>query len=179
MIEKVTALTDSVGKGLDNLTSTAEERDQHVTKRHELDMKSDFWLAQAIRPLSYALTIVAQIALSFYIIKLDNSLETVITIFGGNSAILASMVGFYFNSRKMEKIAHINAMANIALQESKIKEREKEVALKLKEREAEIKLNERERKEDLKIKEKEAEFYLREEKREARKKRGGIFRKNK
>jgi len=90
-----------VTKGLDDLISTGEERDTALTDRLKIDMTSRFWLAQNIRPIIALVLLTMQIGLMIALIfGVVIPIEVWIEVGGLNGAA----IGFYFNSRKQEKI---------------------------------------------------------------------------
>jgi hypothetical protein len=108
-------IIDSANGVIDNLITNTEERsilkikmseliNQHLTKRHELDMKSDSWLSKNIRPITLIfilLMLVAVLIISAKGGKVDESFTTILKEWGK----LAFM--FYFGSRGIEKVAKI------------------------------------------------------------------------
>lgn len=118
-------LITGIGKGteaVDELTESAEERQAALTKRHETDMNSDNWLSKSIRPMS----LIWLFALETLIVVLDATGHTVDTDTKVQvGALLLAAFGFYFTSRKNEKIAAKNATANIKMEELKLKHSQK------------------------------------------------------
>jgi len=103
----------------DEYVETGQERQATLTSRHLADMQSDNWLAKAIRPLSLLLllsTVVLMSILSSFGYEADP------IIFGELSVLLGSAFGFYFDSRKREKIASQKAKAAIEIQKMKTKQ---------------------------------------------------------
>lgn len=112
----------------DDSTESAEERQATLSKRHASDMSSDSWLSKAIRPVSllwlFALeTLIIILDATGYKIDTDTKIQVGVLLFGA--------FGFYFQSRKAEKVAAQNAKANIEIEKLKTKQ-----ALKLEKKEA-------------------------------------------
>ena len=82
---------EDVTKLVDKVTSTSEERDEVLTERLKLDTTSPFMLPHLIRPIIALVLLTLQILLN------------------------AAAIGFYFNSRKAEKMQAKNAMASIEI----------------------------------------------------------------
>ena len=119
----VNDLTKEVGKITDNLTSTSEERDSELTERLRIDMQSDNPLAKMIRPI----TLIVFLVLEGFIVIASAFDKTVdIAISTEVSLILITIIGFYFESRKREKIAERNAKANMQIEVMKQRETRKE-----------------------------------------------------
>jgi hypothetical protein len=124
-------IKDLIGDGLavadkvDQFVETGQERQATLTERHKTDMQSDNWLSKSIRPLSVLilLLVVSTIAiLSSFGYKTDPIL------YGEISAVFMTALGFYFNSKKAERVmqkkaemASKNAKANIQLETLKTK----------------------------------------------------------
>ena len=98
----------------DDSFESREEAESTRTRRQEIDMTSPFRLPHLIRPIMaiWAMAIYS-FALIFGMIKGQvDGLEAL----GSAAAILISIVGFYFNSRKMEKVTAKKAQAAIQLE---------------------------------------------------------------
>ena len=123
-------LVDSIGKSLDSLITSDEERlkvkaviqeemnklekshleavadyDKEISKRHAVDMASDSWLSKNVRPLTLIFMTVTVMALAYSTIfildKEDISLvEPWISLF---TVLLVTIYGFYFAGRTVEK----------------------------------------------------------------------------
>lgn len=110
----------SAGNIADDSFESAEERQQALSMRHKADMGSDNWLSKSIRPI----TLIVLLALEALLILLDAfgreiSIELQLQI----GALLMSAFGFYFNSKKAERIAEKNAKANIEIEKQKIQDK--------------------------------------------------------
>lgn len=114
-------LISTVFKGAavaDKFHESGQERQATLTERHKNDMLSDNWLSKSIRPLSVLvlLSVVCIMGLgSLFGLKPDP------VIMGELIALLMTAFGFYFQSRKNEKVAAENAKANIELEKIKVK----------------------------------------------------------
>ena len=117
MIPEIPKLED-VTKLIDKVTSTSEERDAVLTERLKLDTTSPFMLPHLIRPIIALVLLVLQILLFVAIfMKIEVPKDLIWQVGGLNAAA----IGFYFNSRKAEKIQAKNAMASIEIAEIQAK----------------------------------------------------------
>lgn len=121
MIQNLTKIVDSV----DQVIETSGERQNTLTERHANDMKSDNWLSKSIRPLS---VLVLLLVICFIAILSAFDYHVDVIIYGELSAIFMTALGFYFNSKKAErvmaqkaKISIENVKANVELKKLKAK----------------------------------------------------------
>ena len=124
--------TDKLFKTVDNITDTLgenieseQERQATLTERLKIDTTSPFKLPHLIRPISFIWAMGLQTILSLMVIVLAfNSTPTdttaILAIVGSNGTILVSMVGFYFSSRKQEKINLEKVRATVKIEEMKV-----------------------------------------------------------
>ncbi|MDB4302989.1 hypothetical protein N9936_01285 [bacterium] len=115
-------LTDKlIGTGLnflDDSTESAEERQKTLSDRHANDMQSDNWLSKSIRPLALLILLGLQIvivALSAFGFHVDMAIVV------QHGTLLMTAFGFYFSSRKAEKIAAQKAKSEINIKELEAK----------------------------------------------------------
>ncbi len=113
----------------DDFHLSGEEKEQQLTGRHERDMNSDNWLSKSIRPLTLLCLMVLQI-LMVILSSLGYHVDETIVIQHG--VLMSGAFGFYFNSRKAEKVAAQNAKANIELEKIKTKQEVKKERKELK-----------------------------------------------
>lgn len=113
-----------VAKVADGFTESAEERQQTLTTRHEKDMNSDNWLSKSIRPLVLLILMALQ---CFVVVASAFDLHVDSMIVGQLGTLLLGAFGFYFSSRKAEKVAAQNAKANIQLERIKNRQTRKEI----------------------------------------------------
>lgn len=116
--------TDAVGdildKGLETLDDNVlsdQEREANISARHAADMASDNKLSKNIRPI-IAITMLG-IWLGVHLIVLFKFAVTDIDInelIFADASILIAVIGFYFNSRKAEKLMD----KQVTLQKKKI-----------------------------------------------------------
>lgn len=114
-------LIDKIAKGaeiVDDFTESAEERQATLTLRHKHDMNSDNWLSKSIRPISLLVLLALQIAI---VILSAFSYNVDPVIVGQHGILLSAAFGFYFSSRKAEKVAAQNAKASIEVEKIKVK----------------------------------------------------------
>ena len=121
-IKDVTKILGLGGKVVDDVNYSGEERAKVLNERHANDMASDSWLSKNIRPLTLAFLLLCQGALivaMFMGVPLDVGLTSQIGV------LLFGAFGFYFNSKKGERIAEHNAKANIEITKMEMKAQEK------------------------------------------------------
>lgn len=122
-------LVGNIVKGaeiVDDFHESGEERQKALSDRHSVDMASDNFLSKTIRPI----TLIWLLALETLVVLLDSFGYSVdVTTKGQVGVLLLSAFGFYFQSKKNERVAEKNAKANIELERIKtkaeIKERKK------------------------------------------------------
>lgn len=103
---------EDVTKLVDKVTSTSEERDEVLTERLKLDTTSPFMLPHLIRPIIALVLLILQILIFVAIfLKVEVPQDLIWQVGGLNAAA----IGFYFNSRKAEKMQAKNAMASIEI----------------------------------------------------------------
>ena len=128
----ITDPLEAIDKALDFADDSFESRqeaEEMRTKRHELDMTSPFKLPQLIRPISFIWTLAnetiltwATIAIAFFVDEPDpTAVNALLTALGANTTLLMTIVGFYFNSRKGEKITAKKAQTALEIEEMKTK----------------------------------------------------------
>jgi hypothetical protein len=131
--EGASRLVDSIGNAIDKTFTSDEERleakrkiqqilsdletqvliasqreQEELTKRLEVDVRSDNWLAKNIRPLTLIFITLAVTTLSFWTIfgSLSPAQQAALTVWVNFwSAVALTVYGFYFGSRGLEKIA--------------------------------------------------------------------------
>lgn len=113
MLDKVTNLVSGVGKAIDDNTESGEERQAQLTRRLEIDMVSDNWLSKSIRPLTLLILLLFELII-VVAGAMGNTIDAAITIQVGT--LLGAAIGFYFDSKKRERIAEKNAKANMELE---------------------------------------------------------------
>lgn len=112
LVKTVTQVSEAV----DDLTESAEERQTALSGRHTVDMNSDNWLSKSIRPLVLLVLLLLQViivVLSAFQFHVD------VAIVAQHGVLLSGAFGFYFSSRKAEKVAAQNAKANIEIEKLK------------------------------------------------------------
>ena len=120
----VNKLVPDVGKIVDDVVSTSEERDDTLTKRLSIDTTSPFLLPHIIRPIIALVLLLMQIAI---FVAVFMSIPVPVDIVVQIGALNMASIGFYFNSRKVEKIQAKNAQAAIVI----AKENTKQETIKL------------------------------------------------
>ena len=122
-IADATKLIDSIGDSIDKNIESGEERQQSLTDRHKVDMSSDSWLSKNIRPLTLIFLMVCQTAIIGAAI-----FGTIIDpwIVGQVGTLLFGAFGFYFNSKKGERMMAKRIEGATKIEEMKIKAQLKE-----------------------------------------------------
>ena len=116
-----TALVDSVGGVLDNLTTSKEEKleaarkikelvasyevqmEKEISSRWDADMKSDSWLSKNVRPMVLVFLVVSTVLLMFIDAGVINFVvEAKWTDL--LQLVLITVIGAYFGGRSLEKV---------------------------------------------------------------------------
>ena len=116
-----TALVDSVGGVLDNLTTSKEEKleaarkikelvanyevqmEKEISSRWNADMKSDSWLSKNVRPMVLVFLVVSTVLLMFIDAGVINFVvEAKWTDL--LQLVLITVIGAYFGGRSLEKV---------------------------------------------------------------------------
>ena len=114
-------LIGNITKGaeiVDEFTESAQERQKVLSDRHKTDMNSDNWLSKSIRPLSL-LILLGLVSFMGVMSTFERDPDPI--IMGEIVVLLGTAFGFYFDSRKREKMAAKNAEANIQMEKIKTK----------------------------------------------------------
>jgi hypothetical protein len=119
MLQADKIIKESLNLAKDNIYST-KKAEEDRTERLRIDNTSTFKLPHLIRPIAFIWGLALQTILSIYaIITIPDQL---LIILGSNTAIVTTMVGFYFNGRKQEKIIAKQSAAAIKIEEEKVKQ---------------------------------------------------------
>lgn len=92
------------------------ELEQELTKRHELDMKSDSWLSKNVRPMTLVFLLFVFVIITFF----DGNIgqfglnESYIPVY---ETLLSLVFTFYFGSRGIEKAVKMYTEKNKKSQE--------------------------------------------------------------
>jgi hypothetical protein len=108
-----TELVDKVSESIDDNVYSRQEAEADRTSRHLADMQSDNKLAKMIRPVMalWAMFINSILwIMSYFRVEVD---DTIVLTAGG---VLISIIGFYFESRRAEKINAKKASASIQIE---------------------------------------------------------------
>ena len=120
---------DTIAKVVDGNIESEQERQATLTERLRIDNTSIFKLPHLIRPISFiwamgneTILTWATIFVVFFVKDADaNSINTLLAALAANTTVLATIVGFYFNSRKAEKINAKRVFAAIEIEKEKAK----------------------------------------------------------
>ena len=111
MIDQGLKVVDDIMGKTDEFFFTEQEKEDRLDARHKIDASSDSWIPKAIRPFIAG---VVTIMWAFVVIlSLFRPVDPV-TI-GSVSGVFLSVIGFYFNSRKAEKLQTKRANAAIVI----------------------------------------------------------------
>lgn len=120
---------DKALKFADDSFESREEAEASRTERLKLDTTSPFKLPHLIRPYSFIWAMAnetvltwATIAVVFFMEKVDPiASNTLIAALAANTAVLSTIVGFYFNGRSSEKRVAKKAASDAVLLKTKTK----------------------------------------------------------
>jgi len=115
-------VVSKAGKAVDNNTESGEERQQQLSNRHAVDMASDNLLSKIIRPVTLIFLALMEAVI---VIAAVNGVKIDWAITSQVGVLFGSAVGFYFDSKRRERIADKNASANMKLKETELKHAEK------------------------------------------------------
>ena len=115
----VDKIINSVGTQVDNNTESSEERQATLTERLKIDATSPFKLPQLIRPILALWSALTFTTAQIYC--LYAGLVGGVEVMSANSAIMLGIIGFYFNSRRNEKINAKKTEAAIKIEEIRVK----------------------------------------------------------
>ena len=122
VIKDVTSVLKTGESIADTVSYSGEERAKDLNTRHETDMTSDSWLSKNIRPITLLFLLLCQGAI---VVGMLCGLPTNVAIVSQVGTLLFGAFGFYFNSKKGERIAQHNAKANIEITKMQMKAEEK------------------------------------------------------
>jgi len=130
MIKDAINILDKVSDNADRFVESGEERQSTLTERQKIDMTSPFKLPQLIRPVlaiwsALTFTLTQWYCIAQGLVEGDEALLA-------NGVIMSGIIGFYFQSRKAEKVStkkfqaeveiqKMNAEASIKIEESRVK----------------------------------------------------------
>lgn len=144
MIPDITKNLDRALNFADDSFESGAERQATLTERLKIDMASDNQLAKMIRPIIALTLLFLEVVIVVSVIFGVNVPEHIVYELG---AMLGASIGFYFNSRKAEKIAEKKANAYVKVEAFKAKAAIEKEKILLKE---EVRDNKEERKEERK-----------------------------
>lgn len=118
MIDNIIKVIPDVTKAIDSGVESEEERQATLTERLKIDTTSPFMLAHVVRPIITLTLLAIQICIIVAMFLGITIPEHVVYEVGG---LLFSAIGFYFNSRKAEKINAKKVQAAIEIETQKAK----------------------------------------------------------
>lgn len=137
ILGKLDKSIESISKTVDNSIESDQERRESLLESQRIDLTSPFKLPHLIRPIAFiwamslqTISSIIVLVLAFKSDPIDSS--TIMVVVSSNTAILTTIVGFYFASRKNEKISFNRNAAALALEEMKNKAEFKREEFRLK-----------------------------------------------
>ena len=114
-----TKIIDDVAEAIDDNVYSRAEHEADLTSRLLIDQQSDNWLSKAIRPIitlwAMAINSIIWVGLLFTANTVD---DTVVITAGG---VLTSAIGFYFYSKRSERITAKKMAASIQVEKIRAK----------------------------------------------------------
>jgi len=135
------ALSD-VTNLVDDSFESADERQQTNTERQRIDLTSPYKLPHLIRPI---ITLWSMGLFTFVVVFGAITGESDPYIIGAVASVMFSAIGFYFDSRKREKIAYKQAMTETKKAEAAIKIETIRAKMEVKEDKKDSRIERRER----------------------------------
>lgn len=112
-----TKLVDDISKGIDDNVFSEEERAEMLTRRLEIDANSDNQLAKMIRPLITLISCAVWVFIHVFAVFKEVPSEA---MYSADAAFM-TCIGFYFDSRRREKINQRKTMAAIQIDKQRAK----------------------------------------------------------
>ena len=116
---------------IDDNIESSQERQKTLTDRLEIDTTSPFKLPHLIRPIAFIwamgmFTLLSVLGLILTYLKPEYDTLAIGTVMASITTILTAIVGFYFQSRKHEKISFERNKTALRIEEIKTKAEIKE-----------------------------------------------------
>jgi hypothetical protein len=109
---------DKVGEAVDDNVYSEQERNEMFTRRLEIDANSDNQLAKMIRPIITLLAGLVWLVMHIAAIFREIDAEALYSA----DAVFMTCIGFYFDSRRREKIAKRKALAAVKIEKEKVQQ---------------------------------------------------------
>lgn len=122
IIPDLTKGVKEVGKVIDDVHTSGEERGAMLTERLRIDMQSDSKIAKMARPIALYTVLGVHVGIviaSFFEIVVPQYIVT------DNALLLGGIISFYFTARGIEKIKTRNANAVMEVEKLKLKHQQK------------------------------------------------------
>jgi len=117
-IDKVLEGIDKVGEIVDDSFESEQERQETLTERQRIDLSSPYKLPHLIRPV---ITLWSMLVWNVSVVWSLAVTQPDPYVLAATSGILASCVGWYFDSRRREKIADKKMKSEQAIMQDKTK----------------------------------------------------------
>jgi len=117
-IDKVLEGIDKVGEIVDDSFESEQERQETLTERQRIDLSSPYKLPHLIRPV---ITLWSMLVWNVSVVWSLAVTQPDPYVLAATSGILASCVGWYFDSRRREKIADKKMQSEQAVMQDKTK----------------------------------------------------------
>lgn len=117
-------ILDSISEGIDRNVESEEERQKSLTDRHSVDMLSDNWLSKAVRPiitLTLLTLFIAVVITAFFGVVIPEHIGYELT------AMLTAAIGFYFQSRRNEKMNAKKMDTSIKIEKMRLKNERRKI----------------------------------------------------
>jgi positive regulator of sigma E activity len=134
IVDSVGRTGEKIGEAVDRNTESGEERSAELSARHAVDMASDSWLSKNVRPMTLIYLLALQ-TLLIVLLAVNITVPEVAWVQVG--ILLGSVVGFYFNSKKMERITEKRVTAAINIERMRNAQRIEDLKLERKEQKIE------------------------------------------
>lgn len=135
MIDEIIGSIDKISGAVDENIFTEQERAETLTNRLEIDANSDNQLAKMIRPIITLVTCLVWVFVhSFAVFR-----EVPSEVLYSSDAAFMTCIGFYFDSRRREKINQRKTMAAIKIDKQRMRIEKQDARLKRREIRRELK----------------------------------------
>lgn len=114
-----TKVIDDITETLDDNVYSRAEHEADLTSRLLIDMKSDNWLSKAIRPIITLWAMAINSVIWAGLLFTPNTVDDIVVITAGG--VLTSAIGFYFLSKRSERVTSKKMAASIQVEKMRAK----------------------------------------------------------
>ena len=129
MIDEIIGSIDKIAGTVDENIFTEEERADTLTRRLEIDANSDNQLAKMIRPIITLVTCLVWVFVHSFAVFREVPAEVLYSC----DAAFMTCIGFYFDSRRREKINQRKVIAAIRIDKQRARIEKQDARLKRRE----------------------------------------------